>query len=69
MRALRGSKSQEEVAREVGITKSSYAMYERDERTPRDEVKVRLAKYFGVSVQDLFFSFIEHTKSARQDRL
>lgn len=60
MRALRGAKSQEEVAREVGITKSSYAMYERDERTPRDEVKVRLAKYFGVSVQDLFFSFIEH---------
>ena len=60
MRALRGSKSQEEVAREVGITKSSYAMYERDERTPRDEVKVRLAKYFGVSAQDLFFSFIEH---------
>ena len=60
MRALRGAKSQEEVAREVGITKSSYAMYERDERTPRYEVKVRLAKYFGVSVQELFFDFIEH---------
>jgi len=31
-------------------------MYERDERTPRDEVKIRLAKFFGVSIQDLFFT-------------
>ena len=37
-------------------TKSSYAMYERDERVPRDEVKVRISNFFGVSVQELFFN-------------
>ncbi len=33
-----------------------YAMYERDERVPRDEVKVRISNFFGVSVQELFFN-------------
>lgn len=35
---------------------TSYAMYERDERVPRDEVKVRISNFFGVSVQELFFN-------------
>lgn len=56
LRQLRGEKTQEEIARALGITKSSYAMYERGERVPRDEVKIRIAAFFGVSVQDLFFS-------------
>ena len=44
LRELRGSRTQDEISKELGITKSSYAMYERDERVPRDEVKVR---WFG----------------------
>lgn len=53
---LRGGKKQEEVAAAVGISRSALAMYERGERVPRDEIKVSLAKYFGVSVQELFFT-------------
>ena len=56
LRELRGSRTQRDVAAAVGITTSSYAMYERDERTPRDEVKARLAKFYNVTVQELFFS-------------
>ena len=56
LRELRGNRTQREISKELEITKSSYAMYERDERTPRDEVKIRIANYFGVSVQELFFS-------------
>ena len=56
LRALRGERTQEEISKELGITKSSYAMYERGERTPRDEVKVRSSKYYGVSVQELFYN-------------
>lgn len=56
LRALRGERTQEEISNELGITKSSYAMYERGERTPRDEVKVRISKYYGVSVQELFYN-------------
>lgn len=50
LRELRGSRTQDEISKELGITKSSYAMYERDERVPRDEVKVRISNFFGVSV-------------------
>lgn len=55
LKKLRGEKSQEQIASEVGVTKSSWAMYERDERTPRDEVKVKIAKHFNMTVQELFY--------------
>lgn len=60
MRKLRGDKTQAETADAIGITKSAYAMYERDERVPRDEVKIRMAAHFGVSVMFLFFNGDEH---------
>lgn len=60
LRALRGDRSQAEVAKQIGITKSSYAMYERDERVPRDEAKMKISNFFGVSVQELFFTQDEH---------
>ena len=58
LRALRAAKkkSQQQVADEVNITKSALAMYENDKRTPRDEVKVRIANYYGETVQSLFFN-------------
>lgn len=60
LKELRGNKSQQEAAIGIGITKSALAMYERDERIPRDEVKVRIANYYGVSVLFLFFNGDEH---------
>ncbi len=54
--ALRGNRSREEVARAVGISCSALGMYEQGNRVPRDEIKVRLAKYYNVGVQELFFS-------------
>ena len=53
---LRGDKKQEEVAMAIGISRSALAMYESGGRIPRDEIKVRLAGYYKVSVQDLFFT-------------
>lgn len=52
---LRGEKSQTEVAAAVGISTSALAMYENGHRVPRDEIKIALARYFGVSVGYLFF--------------
>ncbi len=60
LKELRGNRSQEEMANEIGITKSSWAMYERNERVPRDEVKVKIATYFGKTVQEIFFGGVEH---------
>ena len=60
LRSLRGERTQDEIAKDLKITKSSWAMYERDERVPRDEIKIRIAHYFRKSVQELFFDPIEH---------
>ena len=56
LRALRGEKTIQKVADELGITKSALAMYERDERVPRDEIKIRIANYYGQTVQALFYA-------------
>jgi len=53
---LRGSKTQEEVAKAVGISTSALGMYEIGQRVPRDEVKIALSRYFKVSVGYLFFN-------------
>lgn len=60
LRELRGGKTQKEIAKDIGITKSAWAMYERGERIPRDEVKVKIAKYFGRTIEELFFAKKEH---------
>lgn len=54
--AMRGEKTQAEVAKSIGISKSSLAMYETGQRVPRDEIKLALANYYGATVQDIFFS-------------
>lgn len=43
-------------ARQIGIPYSTLNAYERDLRIPSDGAKVKLARYYGVTVQDLFFS-------------
>lgn len=53
--ALRGEKTQKEVADAVGIAQSTYAMYESGRRRATDENKLALASYFGKTVQEIFF--------------
>ena len=52
---LRGARTRSEVAKALGISKSALAMYELGNRTPRDEIKLALAEYYGASVQALFY--------------
>ena len=52
---LRGAKSQADVAKSIGIATSTLAMYEREQRVPRDPIKVALASYYGTTVQNIFF--------------
>lgn len=55
LRKLRGNKSRQEVAEACGISVSALAMYERGERVPRDEIKIKLAKFYNRSVNYIFF--------------
>ncbi len=54
---LRGNISREEVAIGVGISVSALQMYENGNRVPKDEIKIKIAEYYGKSVQEIFFSF------------
>lgn len=53
---LRGNKTQLEVSKAVNISISALSMYELGLRNPRDSVKVRLANYYGVTVESIFFN-------------
>lgn len=53
---LRGNRTQAEVAEAVGISPSAYSMYETGERIPRDEIKIRIAKFYKRTVNSIFFA-------------
>ncbi|WP_226546001.1 helix-turn-helix transcriptional regulator [Bacillus thuringiensis] len=57
---LRNEKSREEVARAVGISVSTLQMYENGQRIPRDNIKIKLANFYGVTVQTIFFDSEQH---------
>lgn len=53
---LRGEKTLKEVADSVGVTVAALSNYEQGLRTPRDEIKIRISKYYGVAIEELFFA-------------
>jgi putative transcriptional regulator len=55
--ALRGDRSREEVAKALGISVSALQMYENAKRVPKDEIKLKIANYYGVPVESIFFNY------------
>lgn len=47
--------SQEQLAYVLDVATSTVGMWERCERSPRDDVKKKIADFFGKSVQFIFF--------------
>ena len=56
LRELRGNKSTKEIANAIGVSQAAISMYENGKRVPKDEIKKKLASYFGVTVDYLFFA-------------
>lgn len=54
--ALRGKRLVKDVAKALGISASALSMYETGQRIPRDEIKIRLARYYDRSVDSIFFT-------------
>ncbi len=57
---LRGKKSQEEVAKALNISVSALSMYERGERIPRDNIKIRISVYYKKPIQRIFYAMKQH---------
>lgn len=53
---LRGNRTQEEVANAIGVSVSALSMYERGERIPRDNIKIRISSYYKRPIQKIFFT-------------
>lgn len=53
---LRGNTPRAKVAKDNNITYSALSNYELGIRIPRDEVKVSLARYYGKTIEEIFFA-------------
>ena len=53
---LRGNVKREVVANAIGTSVSALAMYEQGNRIPKDEIKIRIAKYYNKTVEEIFFT-------------
>ena len=56
LKTLRGTRKIEHVANSLGISRSALSMYESGHRVPRDEIKVKIATFYNVSVETIFFA-------------
>ena len=55
LRELRGETPRENVAKACNVSVSALSMYENGSRIQRDEIKIRIANYYKLSVQCIFF--------------
>ena len=55
LRKLRGIRTRVGVAKELGISYSALSFYENGDRTPSSRVMEKLARYYGVTVESIFF--------------
>jgi DNA-binding XRE family transcriptional regulator len=56
LRKLRGKISRQTVAEAIGVTRSAIAMYEQGERVPKDNIKVKLARFYNTTVEAIFYA-------------
>lgn len=54
LKKLRGKRTQESVANEIGISRARYSHYENGRSEPDNEILSKLAEYYHVSLDDLF---------------
>ena len=61
-------KTTSEVAKNCGISRSAVSMYENGKRIPRDDIKIRLANYYNVSVEKIFYLYQPRNEAKRRNK-
>lgn len=62
LRELRGIRTRTGVSKETGIPYSSLEAYECGTREPGSRVKVKLAEYYGLPVEAIFYTHKYYSK-------
>ena len=52
---LKNGLTAEELAKQLGTSTSAVNMYECGQRIPRDEIKIRIADFFGAPIETIFY--------------
>lgn len=65
---FRGDRSQKEVATDMDIPVSTYAMIESGHRFPRKHLQAKISRYYGVTVDELFFSQNDHVSRTKKSK-
>ena len=60
LRQLRADSSIRELTSALGITYQSYWNYENGSQVPRDDIKLKIAQYYGLTVDEIFFAQPAH---------
>jgi len=60
LKELRGDRTLDEVSKSIGVSISALGMYETGQRIPRDEIKLKIADYYRVGVEKIFFANKHH---------
>lgn len=60
--ALRGDRTQKEIAKIAGVSETAYRSWEKGEITPKPDKAIRLAEYYGTSL-DYIYRGVCHIQS------
>lgn len=62
IKSLREEKNEtvEQLSSAMDVSASAITMYETGKRIPRDEIKIRIAEHFSVTVESIFFPNKQH---------
>lgn len=66
LKEARGTRTIAEVCEATGIGETALRNYENGFRIPRDYVKLVLSRYYGISVENLFFAPELHETSSSE---
>ena len=60
--------TQKEVAKKMGVTEASYSNWENGVRKPHAQNVKKIADFYDVPVEDIFFTFFYHDNSQKVSR-
>lgn len=65
---LRGDRTQREVALALNISEPAIRHYESGKRSPSDNIKIKIARYYDKEVAEIFFTSLQSPDDEEPDR-